>query len=267
MAESERGLFPALLRHWRGRRGLSQLDLALAADVSSRHVSFLETGRSAPSAEMVVRLAAALEVPLRHVNAMLRAAGHPPRFAESAGDAMPAQVRAVLDLMKHHHDPFPLVVIDRAYRVLDLNAGALAVLGAVLPDLAPSQALNLAEVTLDPDVGGRIIANHAEVARELLWRVQREVLADPGDPAPRALLDRLLARPGVPEDWRTPDPTVPSAPTLALRLRVGDAVWSFVLVVSRLQVPLDVVAEELRVEQWFPADEVTAAGCARLVGG
>ena len=110
---SRGGLFPALLRHWRTRRGLSQLDLALAAGVSSRHVSFLETGRSAPSADMVVRLARALEVPLRQVNAMLRAADHPPRYAEaSTGEPLPEPVRATLALMKAHHDPFPLVVLD-----------------------------------------------------------------------------------------------------------------------------------------------------------
>lgn len=259
------GLFPALLRHWRTRYGLSQLDLAHAADVSSRHISFLETGRSAPSAEMVLRLAAALDVPLRHTNAMLRAADHPAWYPEPDG-GLPAQVRATLELMKRHHEPFPLMVIDRTYRVLDVNAGALAVLAAALPGVGLGQELNLARLTLDPDSGGRVIVNQPAVARELLWRMQRELLSDPDNRELRELLDELLASPGIEPDWRRPDPTAPSSPTVELQLRVGAEVWSFLLVVSTLQAPAEVALDELRIEQWFPADDRTAAACAALAG-
>ena len=269
--DSRGGLFPALLRHWRTRRGLSQLDLAVAADVSSRHVSFLETGRSAPSADMVLRLASALYVPLRHTNAMLRAAGHPRWYPEPAPqEALPAEVRSALHLMKQHHEPFPLIVVDRSYRLLDANPGALAVLGAALPGFAPDPAdldltaLNLARLTLDPGTGARIIVNHDAVSRELLWRMQREVLADPDNTALRELLDELLESPSVRPDWRRPDLTAPSSPTMPLQLRVGDQVWSFVMVVSTLQAPLEVSLDELRIEQWFPADDLTAAGCTTL---
>ena len=144
------GLFPALLKHWRGRRGLSQLDLALAADVSSRHVSFLETGRSSPSASMVLRLAQALHVPLRHINAMLHAAGHEAVYPEpTPGQALPDEVARALDLLKSHHDPFPVVVLDRKYDVIDLNRGALALFSNVIPNLAESLAggVNLARLT------------------------------------------------------------------------------------------------------------------------
>ena len=126
--DNRAGLVPALLKHWRRQRGLSQLDLALAADVSARHVSFLETGRSRPSTEMVLRLAAALDVPLRQVNTMLRAAGHDPVYDE-ADDALPASVTEAVALLKEHHEPFPLLVLDRTYHVLDLNRGALVILG------------------------------------------------------------------------------------------------------------------------------------------
>lgn len=265
-----RGLFAALLRHWRTRRGLSQLDLALAADVSSRHVSFLETGRSSPSAEMVLRLAAALDVPLRHTNAMLRAADHPPRYPEpEPGEEIAPQVRSTLELMKQRHEPFPLVIIDPTYEVLDANAGAAAVLGAALGATGGLElgSLNLARVTLDPAIGGLVIANHADVARELLWRMQREMLADPDNAGLRELLDELLDLPGVDPDWRRPDPTTPSAPTVELQLRVGSETWGFLLVVSTLQAPLDVGLSELRIEQWFPADELTAARCLTLAGG
>lgn len=267
-SDTRAGLFPALLRHWRTRRGLSQLDLAITADVSSRHVSFLETGRSAPSAEMVLRLATALDVPLRQANAMLRAAGHPTFYAEPVTEQpLPPAVRTALDLMKQHQDPYPLLVIDRGYRVLEANTGALAVLAAVIPGLAGSDPaeLNLARFTLDPQGGGRVIVNHAAVARMLLWRMQRELLADPHDDRLRELLDELLAAPTVQPDWRRPDLTAPSEPTVELQLRVGEEVWSFLLVVSVLQAPLEVALEELRIEQWFPADDRTAAGCAALV--
>lgn len=260
------GLFAALLKHWRTRRGLSQLDLAIAADVSSRHISFLETGRSSPSAEMVVRLAASLDVSLRHVNTMLRAAGHPPWYAEpSTIDPLPAGVRSAIDLMKQHHEPFPLVVIDRGYQLLDANQGAVALLAASMEELGPVElsGLNLARFTLDPDLGGRLIVNHDAVARDLVGRMQRELLADPDNETLRELLEDLLSSPGA-REWRGPDPTAPSEPTLDLRIRVGRETWSFVLVVSALLAPLEVTLDELRIELWFPADEVTAAGCAAL---
>src|SRR5256885_14821509 len=126
MARSEARLFPALLRHWRTRRGLSQLDLALAADVSPRHVSFLETGRAQPSREMLLRLATTLTVPLRDQNAMLRAAGFAEEFAEpSVESGLPRGVAMAIERMLAQHEPFPLTVLDRHYRLLRANAGAM----------------------------------------------------------------------------------------------------------------------------------------------
>ena len=185
-------LFPALLRHWRNKRGLSQLDLALAADVSARHISFLETGRSSPSAQMVLRLAATLDVSLRHANEMLRAAGHEAAYPEpGVGQGLPDAVVDALSLMKTHHEPFPLLVMNRAYDLLDLNAGALALFQAVLPqaEVADSGPMNLARMTFDPHGAQGAIANFAEVGPALLWRIQREVLAEPDDGPLRALLD------------------------------------------------------------------------------
>lgn len=260
------GLFPALLKHWRRQRGLSQLDLALIADVSARHVSFLETGRSTPSPEMVLRLAAALAVPLRQANAMLRAAGHDPRYDEG-GTELPAGVVEAIALLKAHHDPFPLVVVDRTYDVLDANLGALAVLGALLGDQAGSvddEPLNLARLTFAPDGASRALVNFDEVGRELLWRIQREVLADPDDGEMQALLDDLLALPTVDPAWREADLAVPSEPALTMHLRTDDLDLRFLTTITSFQAPQNVAVEHLRIETWFPADDATAAACRRL---
>lgn len=268
------GLFPALLKHWRRQRGLSQLDLALAAEVSSRHVSFLETGRSSPSATMVLRLAAALTVPLRHTNAMLTAAGHEPIYAESAAP-LPASVVEAIAHLKAHQEPFPLIVVDRTYQVLDLNRGAQALLTALLDRPAPDAdldpeasgpALNLARLTFDPRGAQPYIANFAEVGRQLLWRVQREVLAAPDDGALRGLLDALLAMPTLADDWREVDLSTPADPALVLHLRRGELDLRFLTMITAFQAPQNVAVEELRVEMWFPYDDPTAEACRRFAG-
>ena len=267
---SHAGLFPALLKHWRGRRGLSQLDLALAAEVSSRHVSFLETGRSAPSATMVLRLAATLDVPLRHVNAMLQAAGHDPVYPETPGRALPDEISAAVQLMKDHHEPFPLVVINRSYDLLDANVGAMALFGAVIEGFGEAGAsgespeLNLARLTFDPAGAQKALVNFDEVGRDLLWRLQREVLADPDDGPLRDLLDELLAMPTVADDWRDADLTVPSSPALIVHLRAGGLDLRFLTTVTAFQAPQAVQLDELRIETWFPVDGATADACRRL---
>lgn len=263
------GLFPALLKHWRGRRGMSQLDLALSADVSSRHVSFLETGRSSPSAEMVMRLATTLDVPLRHTNAMLRAAGHPPAYAEPRpGAALPESVAEAVAVMKAHHDPFPLIVINRTYDLIDLNTGAMALFGALVPDLGAAMAggLNLARLTLDPAGARPAIANFDEVAAALLWRIQREVLEEPDDGPLRALLDELLAVETIDPAWRDVDLTVPSQPMVMVHLKQGPLELRFLTTVTAFQAPQNIQVAELRIEAWYPADEVTAEACRRFVG-
>lgn len=270
------GLVPALLKQWRAQRGLSQLDLALAADVSARHVSFLETGRSLPSADMVLRLGATLGVPLRQINTMLVAAGHDAVFDDTDGELPPAVVEAV-DLIKAHHEPFPLVVVDRAYRLIDLNRGAGAVLAAVLglPDGgaglagAPVAALglNLARLTFDPAGAQPHLVNFDDVGRQLLWRIQREVLAEPDDGELRSLLDELMAMPSVGPHWRNVDLSVPSEPALVLHLRRGDLDLRFLTTVTAFQAPQNIAVEQLRIEHWFPYDDATAAACRRLAAG
>lgn len=261
------GLFPALLKQWRGRRGLSQLELALAAEVSSRHISFLETARSTPSEEMVLRLAWALDVPLRHINAMLRAAGYEPFYPEPAPDGgLPEQLQPALQMMKAHHDPFPLIVVDRCYDVIDLNAGAMALLARLLPAelLASSSRPNLVRLTFDPKGAQPALLNFEEVGRALLWRLQREVLAQPEDEGLAQLLDEVLAMPTVAPGWRVVDLTQTASPALELCLRVEDRTLKFLTMVMMFQAPQAVALEELRIETWFPVDEQTATFCRGL---
>ena len=270
MPSSDRrpGLVPALLKQWRSARGLSQLDLALAADVSARHISFLETGRSLPSPEMVLRLGATLGVPLDQVDAMLTAAGHDPVFDDDGGGAVPTAVQGALDLLKSHHEPFPLIAIDRTYDVVDLNRGALALLSAVLgspdPDRPTVGRMNLARLTFDPLGAQPHIANFGAVGRELLWRIQREVLAAPGDTGLGALLGELLDMPTVPDDWREADLSIPSEPALALHVRTPALDLRFLTTVTAFQAPQNVATEQLRVEHWFPLDDTTADACHRI---
>ncbi len=263
MPDHPRGLFPALLKHWRSRRGSSQLDLALAADVSSRHVSFLETGRSAPSAAMVLKLAAALDVPLRHVNEMLHAAGLEPAYPEPSPEHLPPEVRGALELMKAHHEPFPLVVVDRAYTVLDLNRGAGALFGRLLGKPADEGPMNLLRLVFDPNGARPVITNFEEVGRALLWRAHREVLDDPGGPL-RSVLDAVLAMPTVDDRWRDVDLSVPASPALVVHLEAGPLALRFLTMMTRFQAPQSILLDEIRIETWFPADEATKAACDDL---
>lgn len=256
------GLFPALLKHWRRQRGLSQLDLALVADVSSRHVSFLETGRSRPSPEMVLRLAAALGVSLRRTNEMLRAAGHTAAYDESTDD-LPDMVAAAVELMGAHHEPFPMLVVDRCYRIRHANDGGRRLLTAVVGDV-PVDQVNLASVTFDPHGAQPFLVNFDVVGRELLWRIQRELLEAGDDHDLRRLLDELLAMPTVDPDWRHVDLSAASDPVLTVHLRREGVDLRFVVAVTSFSAPQNVAVEELRVETWFPADEATAEACEVL---
>ncbi len=262
------GLIPAMLKQWRASRGLSQLDLALAAGISARHVSFIETGRSAPSAEMVLRIGSTLGVPLRQVNAMLAAAGHDEVFDEPVELAPP--VLEALDFLKSHHEPFPLVVMDHTYTLLDANRAATTLFGLLL-DRPPAAAdgvtgLNLARLTFDPAGAQPYLVNFEEVGRQLLWRIQREVLADPDDGQLHELLDELLAMPTVADDWREVNLAVPSDPAIVLHLRRDGVDLRFLTTVTMFQAPQNVAVEQVRIEQWFPYDEATADMCRSSAG-
>ena len=257
----DRGGFAVRLREWRERRGLSQLALALAADVSQRHVSFLELGRSTPSREMVLRLAAALDLPLREQNALLLAAGYAPVWRESAlGAPELAVVRRALDLMLAQQEPYPAFVVDRRWNLLLANGGARRLVSflAGAPEPEPASPINLADALLAPDALRPLIANWRDVALYFVRGVRADALHD-GTAETAALLERLLAYPGVPRAAELPAADDPHAPVLAMHLVKGDTTLRLFTTLATLGVPRDVTVQEIRVECFFPADETTAA--------
>jgi transcriptional regulator with XRE-family HTH domain len=249
------------LRWWRTRRGLSQLDLAGAAGTTQRHVSFLESGRAQPSREMVLRLAAALDVPLRQQNALLLAAGFAPawRASDLAAPEL-ATVNQALDYMLAQQEPFPAVVVDRRWNLLRANAGAgrlTAFLTGPSPAPASTDAVNLAEWLISPDGLRPLLVNWPEVAVYFLRGVQADAIAD-GTEETADLLRRLLAYPGVPALSHVPALEELPSPVLAMHFRKGQTSLRLFTTIATLGTPQDVTVQELRIECFFPADEVSS---------
>ncbi|WP_369257170.1 helix-turn-helix domain-containing protein [Geodermatophilus amargosae] len=240
-----------LLRVWRQRRRLSQLDLASDAEVSARHLSFLETGRARPSREMLLRLAERLEVPLRERNELLLAAGFAPAYGRRALDSpdMAAVTRA-LDLVLTAYEPYPAVVVDRSWELVTANASVALFLDGVPPHLLEPPA-NVLRLSLHPEGLAPRIANLPQWRAHLLHRLGREAHLT-GDPGLAALHRELAALPGG-TDRSTPDGIA-----VPLRLRTDDGVLSFLSTVTTFGTAVDLTAAELSVEAFLPADEVTA---------
>src|SRR5882757_5861203 len=189
--------FAASLRWWRRHRGLSQLDLAGRAEISQRHLSFMELGRASPSREMVMRLAAALDVPLRQHNALLTAAGFAPvwRQTDLAAPEL-GQIRSAIDYMLAQQEPFPGVAVDRHWNLLQANSGAVRLIEFLVGPLAPGTPVNLADALVAPDVLRPHLVNWADVVRYFIRSVEADLAAD-GTPETAALLERLLGYDGV----------------------------------------------------------------------
>ncbi len=258
-------LFSALLKYWRGQRGMSQLDLALAADVSARHVSFLESGRASPSEGMVLRLMATLAVPLRDQNEVLRAASFAPRFSEPPLDAMAPPIDFALSRMLAQQEPFPMVVMDLAYGVLRTNGAAQRVFSHFVQDPERLSApLNLYALVFDPELARPFIQNWPQVGQHMMARLHREALSRPNDARLWALLDTVVAYPNVPQAWRQPDFATTGEATFSLVLERGALVLRFFMVVTAFSAPQQITLEELRLESYFPVDEATRLTCESL---
>ncbi|HEY7200897.1 MAG TPA: helix-turn-helix transcriptional regulator [Candidatus Dormibacteraeota bacterium] len=255
-----------LLRSWRQRRNLSQLELSLGSSVSARHLSFIETGRARPSREMVVHLAERLEVPLRERNDLLLAAGYAPLYRQRALDAEDmTPVRQALDRFLRAHEPYPAVVVDGHWTIVAANDALHVLTDGVAPDLLEPPA-NGVRVLLHPRGMAPRIANLAEYSAEILRRVRRRA-AITGDETLARLADELAGYPGVRR--AAPVPEVPSADiVLPLRLRApdGDGELVFLSTISTFGTAVDVTLAELAIEAFYPADAATATALLRDIG-
>jgi transcriptional regulator with XRE-family HTH domain len=244
----------SLLREWRSRRRVSQLELSSETGVSTRHLSFIETGRSRPSRDMVMKLAEYLELPLRERNAVLLAAGYAPEYAQTPLSAESMRdVRASLQALVDAHQPCPALVADHAWNLVLANDAALSFVEGVPDDLV-TDPINIIRLVLHPDGLRSRVANFADYSEHVLIRLHRQLRAT-GDPAIRDLIRECLSYPGI---GRPHAATHAIAPVLALRLAAGDEVLSFFTVVSTLGAPYDVTLEEIVIESFFPADAATA---------
>jgi transcriptional regulator with XRE-family HTH domain len=253
------GQLGELLRHWRAARRVSQLDLALGADVSARHLSCVETGRSQPSRDMVLRLAEALQVPLRERNALLLAAGYAPVYRETGLDAPEmAEARRAVEIILAHHEPYPAIVLDRHWNLLRANAATGRFL-ALFPECDVPGHPNAMRLLFHPHGLRPFVESWEGLAGRLIQRLHREAAGGTSDAATRTLLEELLAYPGVPSRWRTPELDRPPAPLMTVVYRREGRTLSYFSTITTFGTPQDVTLQELRIESFFPADDATRA--------
>jgi transcriptional regulator with XRE-family HTH domain len=245
--------FGTMMRDWRQRRRLSQLDLAIEADVSARHVSFIETGRSSPSRAMVLRLAEVLDVPLREQNQLLMAAGLAPMYSErSLDDPDMAAVRDGIERVLSAYNPFPCVVVDRGWQIVHANAGAGVLLEGVAPSLL--ERPNALRISLHPEGLAPRIRNLAQWRHHVVERLRREAAVSGSDEL-SALLAEIESFPGGFDGTRDLGGV---AVPLELYTPQGQLL-TFLSTVTTFGTAIDLTAAELSIEAFLPADEVTAA--------
>jgi transcriptional regulator with XRE-family HTH domain len=267
-ATKEKTSFGPLLAQWRKTRAMSQLGLALEANVSPRHVCFIETGRAKPSREMVLQLAEALTVPLRERNVLLLAAGFAPMFRESnLEDPEVASVRAALDAILKQQEPFPAVVMNRSWDLVGANTAATRFFDLMLDGRKPQGSPNVLRLMFDPNGLRPAVMNWEPVARSLVQRLHREAIEGVLEPAARRLLKELFEFPDVPTHWRVPDFESPLPPVLPICFRHGKREFQFFSAVTVFGTPQDITTQELRIECFFPVDERTRTAAKRLARG
>ena len=256
-----------LLREWRERRRLSQLELALDAGISTRHLSFVETGRSRPGREMLLRILEQLEVPFREQNRLLLASGHAPAFPErSLGDAELLPVREALDQILAGHEPNPAVVVDRAWNLVAANSAMRGLTEEVVIDPALLEPpVNIMRLGFHPRGLAPLIVNLGQWRAHFCQRLERQ-LAVTGDPDLAALLEEIAGYP-IPGDEPDPAPDPEAREMLGpVRFRApGGGELSFFGMFATFDTPFEVTTSELAMELLFPADQATAAALADRV--
>ena len=254
----ERRSLGDLVRYWRRVRAMSQLDLAAAAATTPRYMSFVETGRSRPSREMVLRVAVALDVPLRDRNGLLVAAGFAPIYPErDLEDPMLDRVMAALDRVLDQHAPYPAVVMDRRWDVVRVNAGAAHLFaGLCAPDPVPEPA-NVLRLMLEPGPVRAAVENWDDVAPALLERARREAVGGVFDEVTADLVHRLRTGADAAVFGAAPRSIAPLVPVIDVQFSYGGTPLRWFSVVSTIGTPVDITAQELRLEAFFPSDDDT----------
>ena len=246
-----------LLKQWRQRRRMSQLELASDAEVSTRHLSFLENGRSQPSRQMILILSSAMEVPLRERNTLLQAAGFAPIYRETLVEAPEmAQVQRALGFLLAQAEPYGAVVIDRQWNVHQYNRPMATFMGLLLGQVP--DRFNIMEATFDPAGFRPYIENFDELAPLLIDRLHRQAVTD-ADPRTDALLERILGFPEAPDDWRTLNLDRPPQLLMPLVMNKDGMRLSLFTTMTVLGTADDITTSELAIEHYFPADEATEA--------
>ena len=253
------------LRDWRRRRRMSQLDLALEADISQRHLSFIESGRSAPSREMLLHLAERLDVPLRERNPMLIAAGFAPVFAERRlDDPALAPARQAIDMVLKGHEPFPALAVDRHWTLVAANAAVAPLLEGVADRTLLEGQVNVLRLSLHPQGLAPQIANLFEWRNHLLERLHQQIAAT-GDRVLEELLEELSGYP-APEAAPKSAGRDYAGIAVPMELRTEAGLLSFISTITVFGTPVDVTLSELAVESFFPANDETARLLRRMAG-
>jgi transcriptional regulator with XRE-family HTH domain len=261
-----------MLRQWRTERRISQLDLAHQAEVSTRHLSFIETGRAKPSRQMVLVLSSALEVPLRERNSLLLAAGYAPAYRETALDAPEmSDVRLALTMILRQHDPFGAVVVNRRWDVVMASEAWVGFMAVLRPGactaagltVIPSPRPNLMRLLFAPDGLRPSIRNWEEVARASVGRARRDAA---GDPVAEAIVRNALAEGGVPEWWDEADFVTPQRLLIPVEIELAGRVIRLLSTISTLGTAQDITLQELHIESFHPADAETDALVRGMAG-
>ncbi len=255
-----------LLRRWREARHLSQLELALDAEVSARHISFLETGRAEPSRAMLLTLANVLDVPLRERNFLLLAAGFAPIYGETGlEDPRMARVRAAVEIILRNNEPRSAYAYDRHWNIVMANHAFIKFLTLVLGEppagleplhVSTAPRVNVLRLVFDPDSVRKVIVNWETIAKSLLNEAYRR-LAWARDDTLQNLISEILGYPGVPERWREPDLEAPRDLILQMELKLGGTISRMFSTVTTLATPNDVTLQDLHIEAFYPADAET----------
>jgi transcriptional regulator with XRE-family HTH domain len=252
------GSVGSLLHYWRKARHLSQLALATEAEISARHLCFLETGRAKPSRDMVLLLASVLDVPLRERNVLLLAAGFAPVYKETQLDAPELQsVRVALDAILRQQEPFPAVVMNRHWDLLMGNAAASRFFGFLLGDVTTDMPMNVIRMMFHPRGLRPYVANWAATAEALVRRIHREAVGRVEDEGTLKLLEEIFSYPDVPQTWRHPDPGTALLPVAPVSFTKGYRTFNFFSTVTTLGMPQDITLQEIRIECFFPGDRDT----------